>query len=288
MSLAWGRHYLMCPPDYFGVLYEINPWMRASTPVDADKSMTQWQALANTLVEAGATVEALPPAAGHPDLVFTANAGLVNGRQFVPSRFFHPQRQGETALDRQWFEGHSYEVSAIPEQESFEGAGDALPYASALLAGYGPRTSLASHDFIAKITGSRVYSLQLTDERLYHLDLCFCPLDDEHALVAPLGLSRESCQVLEQLVPRPLLLETEEALAFCANSVVVDDLVIMGSSSPRVARQLESWGFSVVVCEVSEFVKAGGGCRCLTIALDVRLAQAGSSSALGTTDPTRH
>ena len=25
--MNWGRTYLMCPPEHFGVLYEINPWM---------------------------------------------------------------------------------------------------------------------------------------------------------------------------------------------------------------------------------------------------------------------
>jgi N-dimethylarginine dimethylaminohydrolase len=41
-----------------------------------------------------------------------------------------------------------------------------------------------------------------------------------------------------------------------------------------VGRQLEAWGFDVVVCDISEFLKAGGGCRCLTLALDVTLGLA--------------
>ena len=40
----------------------------------------------------------------------------------------------------------------------------------------------------------------------------------------------------------------------------------------RVGRLLERWGFEVVESHVDEFLKAGGGCRCLTLALDVRLA----------------
>jgi N-dimethylarginine dimethylaminohydrolase len=38
-----------------------------------------------------------------------------------------------------------------------------------------------------------------------------------------------------------------------------------------VGRLLEAWGFDPVVCPVDEFLKAGGGCRCLTLALDVTL-----------------
>jgi N-dimethylarginine dimethylaminohydrolase len=77
--------------------------------------------------------------------------------------------------------------------------------------------------------------------------------------------------VVESLVPEALVLEPDEALAFCANSVVVGSNVIMPACPPRVGRQLESWGFDVTVCPVEEFQRAGGGCRCLTLALDVTL-----------------
>ena len=86
----------MCPPEYFGVMYEINPWMHREVVADIDRAQEEWENLAATLRAAGAVVEILPPEEGWPDLVFTANAGLINGRQFIPSRFRHPERQGQT------------------------------------------------------------------------------------------------------------------------------------------------------------------------------------------------
>ena len=85
--------------------------------------------------------------------------------------------------------------------------------------------------------------------------------------------------VVEALVPELLVLTDEEALSFCANSVVVDRTVVMPVTPPRVGRQLEAWGFDVVECRVDEFLKAGGGCRCLTLALDTVLS--GSSGPAG-------
>ena len=73
-------------------------------------------------------------------------------------------------------------------------------------------------------------------------------------------------------MPEPLVLDTDEALSFCANSVVVGTTVVMPSVPRRVGHQLESWGFDVTECRVDEFLKAGGGCRCLTLALDVLLS----------------
>ena len=103
--LAWGRRYLMCPPRYFDVCYEINPWMHREVRVDPERALTQWQNLREVLEDAGAAIDVLDSVRGVPDLVFTANAGVVNGRRFIPSRFRYPERQAETADDVAWF-GH--------------------------------------------------------------------------------------------------------------------------------------------------------------------------------------
>ena len=44
--IGWGRRYLMCPPEFFGVLYEINPWMHAEVQADPERAGEQWEALA--------------------------------------------------------------------------------------------------------------------------------------------------------------------------------------------------------------------------------------------------
>jgi N-dimethylarginine dimethylaminohydrolase len=263
----------MCPPDFFGVLYEINPWMHAEVQADPDKAHAEWTTLATTLKAAGAELDLLDPADGLPDLVFTANAGIVNGKQFVPSRFRHAERQRETPHDAQWFAAHGFTVDELPIGVAHEGAGDALPFGSTLVSGYRWRSDAASHAYLSRLTSAPVRSVELVDPRLYHLDLTFCPLDDRRAIVAPLGWDRYGLKILDHLVPEPLLLEDEEAMAFCANSIVIGTTIIMPSCPPRVGGQLERWGFDVVVCEVGEFLKAGGGCRCLTLALDVTLGR---------------
>jgi len=271
MSLPWGRRYLMCPPEHYGVLYEINPWMHREVAVDSDRAREQWGGLVDTLKAAGATIELLEPRADLPDLVFTANAGLVNGTQFVPSRFRHPERQRETEVDIAWFAACGFRVDELPEDVHHEGAGDALPFRGVLVSGYRFRSDAASHAYVSRLTGAPVRSVELADPRLYHLDLTFCPLDDRRAIVAPDGWDGYGRKVMAALVPEPLVLELDDAMVFCANSVVVDDVVVMHDCPPAVGRRLEAWGFEVAISPVGEFLKAGGSCRCLTLALDVAL-----------------
>jgi N-dimethylarginine dimethylaminohydrolase len=270
-ALRWGRRYLMCRPEYFAVAYEINPWMHREVAVDIDRANDQWHNLVATLTQAGATVELLDPQPHVPDLVFTANAGVVDGERFVPARFRHPQRQPETPIDVAWFEQRGFLIDALPDGVDHEGAGDALPFGDVLLSGYRTRSDVRASTFLSQLTGAPVRSLELVDERLYHLDLTFCPLDDRRAICAPSGWDHYGRRIVSELVPERIELEPDEALTFCANSVVVDRTVIMPSCPPRVGHTLETWGFDVVVCTVDEFLKAGGGCRCLTLALDVML-----------------
>lgn len=278
-TLPWGRRYLMCPPTHFGVLYEINPWMHREVAVDRDLAVAQWEGLVANLRAAGAVVETMEPPEHVPDIVFTANAGLVSGRTFVPSHFRHPERQHETPVFAEHFARSGFEVRSLPDDVDHEGAGDALPFIdedgdAVLLSGYRPRSDAAAGVHLSRLLGCPVRSVELVDERLYHVDLTFCPLDRRRAICAPLGWDRYGRAVVEALVPEPLWLEDDEALAFCANSVVVGTTVVMPSCPPRVGRILEGWGFDVVESPVGEFLKAGGGCRCLTLALDVDLAGA--------------
>lgn len=267
----------MCPPEHFGVLYEINSWMHTAVGVDLDRARAQWEGLVAGLVASGAEVELLDPVPGLPDLVFTANAGVVNGRQFVPARFRHPERQQEVPHGIAWFRAHGFRVDLLPEGVSHEGAGDALPFAGVLVSAYRTRSDAASHAALSRLTGAPVRSVELVDPRLYHLDLTFCPLDERRAMVAPLGWDRYAARVVEALVPEPLVLEDDEALRFCANSVVVGSSVHLPSCPPRVGRQLETWGFDVAVHDVGEFQKAGGACRCLTLALDTVVGPTGAA-----------
>src|SRR5471032_1940287 len=94
---------LMCPPDFYGIEYEINPWMsraRGSSPLRAQE---QWRQLAAILRELGVLIELMKPQPGLPDLVFTANAGLVFHNRFVSSRFKHEVRAGESPHFDAWF-----------------------------------------------------------------------------------------------------------------------------------------------------------------------------------------
>ncbi|HEV7883735.1 MAG TPA: ornithine--oxo-acid transaminase, partial [Solirubrobacteraceae bacterium] len=235
------------------------------------RAQRQWDALVATLREAGADVELLEPLPALPDLVFTANLGLVDGTTFIPARMRHPERRPEPVHAESWFRSRGFEIRRLGEDVVQEGAGDALPFGATLVAGYRTRSSASAYVELARLVEGRILPVELVDERFYHVDIAFCPLDADTALVAPGALDADGARLLTELVPDPILLSDDEARAFSANSVVVGRTVVMPACSRRLRRELRARNFEPVVVDVSEFLKAGGGPRCLTLALDTQL-----------------
>jgi ornithine--oxo-acid transaminase len=272
-DLRWGRRYLMCPPTHFDVSYAINAWMDLSIPVDRELARRQWDGLVATVRAAGAQVELLEAQPGLPDLVFTANLGIVDGTTFIPARMRHPERRPETAHAVRWFREHGFAMRTLGEDVKQEGAGDALPFGDTLVAGHRSRSSASAYVDLARLVDGDILPVELADPRLYHVDIVFCPLDAGAAMYAPCALDPEAVRLIEKLVPDAIALTDDEAAAFCANSVVIGRTIVMPACTPRLGAELRARGFEPVVVDVSEFLKAGGGPRCLTLALDVRLGE---------------
>jgi N-dimethylarginine dimethylaminohydrolase len=265
---------LMCLPRHYGIDYEINPWMDRRRQVDRRRAVAQWRNLYRALTGETATprgpvaeVELLAPQRGLPDLVFTANAGLVYGNRFVPSRFRHVERAGEEPIFRAWFAEHGFDLVDLPEGCAFEGAGDALFCGENLFAGYHYRSDIRSHRMLSERLGVPVLSLELVDPRFYHLDTCFCPLDGESAIYYPGAFDDYGRRVLQERIPHPIGIDDEDAALFGANAVVLGRDVFLNAGCDTLYRQLEERGFQPHAVELGEFLKSGGSAKCLTLDL---------------------
>ena len=260
--------FLMCPPDYYDVVYEINPWMSVERKADQKLAAKQWGAYYELLTKnLKAKVELLDPVAGLPDLVFTANGGLVKDRIFVRSNFRYKERRGEERYFQDWFRRKGYLVKTIGRPFCFEGEGDALFMAKDLYTGYHFRSDVEAHDIVSGHLKNSYFALELCDKRFYHLDTCFAPLDDTTALLYPAAFETYAQLVLLENVPDPVRVPEEEALRFACNAVVAGKDVVIPEGCPETTRELEKRGFRVHALDFSEFIKAGGAAKCLALKL---------------------
>jgi N-dimethylarginine dimethylaminohydrolase len=262
---------LVCPPDYFGIEYEINPWMRLSNRVDHERAVRQWHELMRVLDhEAGAALERMTPVPGLPDLVFTANAGVVVGRTAVVSRFRYPERQREEAYFEDWFRTHGYEVMTLDKGLYFEGAGDLLGFPDCWFGGYRQRSDVRAFPVLSERFHREIIPLELVDSRFYHLDTCFCPLSGGELLYFPPAFDRYGQRAIAQRISDDRLMPVSEgdALSFACNAVCVGKHVVLPAGCSSTERQLQERGYRTHAVALDEFMKSGGSAKCLTLALD--------------------
>lgn len=268
--------FLMCPPRLYDVNYVINPWMEGNLHRSSrEQAAAQWDQLHASLSRI-ADVFLVEPQPGSPDMVFTANAGLVRDGIVALSSFHHRERQGEEPHFRKWFADSGFSIREIPRATPFEGEGDALfePDGGRLWAGHGLRTRAASHRYLTETWAVEVLSLALIDPRFYHLDTCFCPLSNGGLMYYPPAFDQPSRALIESHYPASSRIAVDEpdALRFACNAVNVGETILLNEISPQLCAQLESRGFDVVQIKLSEFLKAGGAAKCLVLHIgDLRI-----------------
>lgn len=264
--------FLMCAPDYFEVAYVINPWMEGNLALcRRETAQDQSRALAQ-LIGQVAEIEYIAPAAGVPDMVFTANAGLVLENKFVLSRFRYAQRQGEEAHFARWFGAHGFEVLTLPQDMSFEGAGDALldRREPLLWLGFGHRSNEDCAPLLADWLELEVEPLRLVDPRFYHLDTCFCPLQDGSLMYYPAAFDAASQARIAARIPagRRIVVRYADAIEFACNAVNSGRHIFLNRASDGLVGELQARGFVVQQTALTEFMKAGGSAKCLTLKLN--------------------
>ncbi|MEX2174714.1 MAG: arginine deiminase-related protein, partial [Pirellulaceae bacterium] len=235
---------------------------------DQPLARQQWERLHDILGKLGARVSLLEPAAGLPDLVFTANAAMIYRRQAILAHFRHEQRQGEEPLCADWFAEHGFTVERLPEGRFFEGAGDALFCGDTLIAGYRIRSDVQSQQLVGQLAAARVVPLELVNGHYYHLDTCFCPLAPGEAIWFPGAFDDYGQRALAEVVPSLIPVAPEEAQSFACNAVVVGKHVVTTTGCPQLHRDLAARGYRPIETPLSEFIKAGGSAKCLTLRLD--------------------
>lgn len=260
----------MCSPKYYCVDYKINPWMRIGEG-DNNIALKAWTELRDVLInKVGADVVFMEPVKGLPDIVFTANAALVYKNTAVISKFRYKERQPEEKYYADWFREQGFNVEILPDDMCFEGAGDALFDGDTLFSGYVPRSDISSHAYMSKLLGIQILSLELKDPRFYHLDTCFCPMEDNYLLYFPGAFDEYGNKVIENHFPKEkrIAVTEEEACTFTCNAVNVGYSVVTNCTTDRLKKEFENKGFKHYQVNLSEFLKAGGSAKCLTLKLN--------------------
>ena len=259
------RTVLMCRPNYFTVVYRINPWMDPRLPTDTALAVSQWEVLYRTYLDLGFDVHLIDPIAGLPDMVYSANGGFVIDNIAYGASFTYPERQPEGPAYMDWFEANGFDVR-VPESVN-EGEGDFLLVGNRILAGTGFRSASNSHEEIAGIFGREVVTLKLINPSFYHLDTAIAVLDDTNIAYLESAFDDESLAKLRALFPDAILATEDDASVLGLNSYSDGYNVVIASRAKDFERQLRERGYNPIGVDLSELLLGGGGVKCCTLEL---------------------
>ena len=259
------RTVLMCRPNYFTVVYRINPWMDPRLPTDTALAVSQWEVLYRTYLDLGFDVHLIDPIDGLPDMVYSANGGFVIDNIAYGASFTYPERQPEGPAYMDWFEANGFDVR-VPENVN-EGEGDFLLVGNRILAGTGFRSASNSHEEVAEIYGREVVTLKLINPSFYHLDTAIAVLDDTNIAYLESAFDEESLAKLRSLFPDAILATEEDAAVLGLNSYSDGYNVVIASRAKDFERQLRERGYNPIGVDLSELLLGGGGVKCCTLEL---------------------
>ena len=85
----------------------------------------------------------------------------------------------------------------------------------------------------------------------------------------PPAFDYDSRIAIETRIPpqRRIIVDTQDAGNFACNAVNIDDKIIVNKASDNLKSKLNQLGFEVIEIDLSEFIKAGGSAKCLTLKL---------------------
>lgn len=274
-TMPLPKKVLMVEPTYFSVDYIINPHMANNVgKVDKLNARTQWNVIEDLFQQIGLAVHTLEGQAGLPDMVFCANQSLPylnsdDEKQVLMSLMHSDQRKEEVPYIEQWYRRNGYEINYLDEDQisDFEGCGDAIWHTGRQLlwGGYGYRSSRKAYEIISDLFNLPVITMELVDEAFYHLDTCFCVLNETTVLVYPAAFTEQGLELINTLFGKVITANEHEAKEhFACNATCPDGKnVIIQEGCTDVNKKLRDTGFQVHEVDTSEYLKSGGSVFCM-------------------------
>lgn len=199
----------------------------------------------------------------YPDSVFIEDAALCLPEGVVELRPGAPSRTGEAGLLAGTLAGLGYDVIRC-ESDGYIDGGDILVTDTVILVGLSARTDLSGFEWLKSILESWGYTVQAvrTPDRVLHFK-SDCSVLDSHTVLATERLSGAECFASFRVLTVP---RGEEA---AANSIRVNDTVLVPAGYPATAELLVREGYAIEPVPVSQPSLLDGGLSCMSLRLPV-------------------
>lgn len=260
------KRVLLCPPTYFDVEYEINPWMDVNVKPDSQAAMNAYKQIKSLYEQFKCEIYEIDQVKGLPDMVYTANVGEVKTSMFLKSNFKYDQRKKEADLAEEYFaKKFDFEAVSLPEHIYFEGQGDLLNDGERYFFGWGKRSMPEAKPYIEDFLNTAVVDFELINPYYYHLDTCFAPLSDSLVVINPRSFTEAGLKKIRSCFDAVIETSEEDDKVIACNMVHVGKNIVVGKGiTNELKEKLAKFGYTVHEVDMREYIKGGGSVKCCT------------------------
>ncbi|WP_255464157.1 dimethylarginine dimethylaminohydrolase family protein [Legionella sp. PC997] len=226
---------------------------------DYRKALEQHQSYINALARCGVEVTVLPALDPFPDSCFVEDPALLTDRFALLTRPGVLSREEEVNLIepciQSFYKANIHKIAAPGTLE----AGDVMQVEDHFYIGLSQRTNKeGAAQLTALLTQYGFKSTVIELNKFLHLKTGVSYLGDGCVLVNGELINHPAFQSFKQLV-------IDDCEAYAANSINVNNTIIMPQGFPHSVEMVLNSGFQVITVDVSEFRKIDGGLSCLSL-----------------------
>lgn len=223
-----------------------------------EKLLQQHEEYVKALKSCGVAVHELDQSEEFPDSCFVEDAAVIVPEFAVITNPGADSRNKEIIEIEQVLKNYYDEFRYIQGPGTLDG-GDVMQIDKNFYIGISDRTNQEGADQLKKILEDAGYHVTITTlEEFFHLKTGITFLGDQTVVAAGEFINHPAFAEYKKIV-----VPAEEE--YTANTIRVNDKVIVPSGFPETKQKIEEAGFNVVEVEMTEFQKHDGGLSCLSL-----------------------
>lgn len=221
-------------------------------------AVRQHAAYVDALRACGLAVTVLEPAPAFPDSCFVEDTALLTGKVAVVTRPGADSRREEAALMEPVLTERFAALARIEAPGTLD-AGDVMMVGNCFYIGLSARTNEAgAEQLIAILRGHGYDGIAVPMAEMLHLKTGVNSLERNRLLVTGEFVGATVFEGFE-------CIEVPSEEAYAANSLWINETVLVPAGFPRVLAQVKALGYATLEVAVSEFQKMDGGLSCLSL-----------------------
>lgn len=225
---------------------------------DYEKALKQHEEYKNTLRKCGLKIIELEPDEQFPDSTFVEDTAVITRDMAILANPAPSSRKDEVLRISEELKKHWKILESIKEPGKLEG-GDVMQIEMHFYVGISERTNEeGARQFDAIVRKYGYTSSAIKINNILHLKTGINYLGDKYLLMKNNFLKEDEFEKFK-------MIQVSEKEAYAANSLRINEYVIVPAGYPETKKKIENEGFKTMVVNLSEFKKLDGGLSCLSL-----------------------